>query len=48
MGHGILPFYDLATQTRIVATFGAAGQRHVRRSDRAKGAVRRQHVQTKH
>ena len=48
MGHGILPFYDLATQARIVATLGATGQRHVCRSDRARGAVRRQHVQTKH
>ena len=40
MGHGILRFYDLAAQARIIANFGAAGQRHVRSSDRARGAVR--------
>jgi hypothetical protein len=39
MSHGILRFYDLAGQARIIANFGAAGQRHVRRSERARGAV---------
>jgi len=48
MSHGILRFYDLAAQARIIANFGAAGQRHVRGQKEQEAPFGGQHVQTKH